>query len=201
MVRSPRRSVSTQGSSPSNPPTSRPLFSSLSRTSTSSISTEPQTARNSLLNVLTRPRHPITAVSYDTSTTSSSSTIASSLDTADDEYSDRSTISSYTSSISSGIASNFGGLNGKPSPEELAKLYKNYLEKPFVTTKTTMRHSEFGHCNNPNWRWTSQVCLPITRLRFCKPYRYGKGGTADRDCSTTPTKRFTSNPNLLTISC
>jgi serine palmitoyltransferase len=32
-----------------------------------------------------------------------------------------------------------------------------YLEKPFVQTKSTIKHSEFGHCNNPNWRWTSQV--------------------------------------------
>ena len=35
-------------------------------------------------------------------------------------------------------------------------MYRNYLEKPFVTTKAMMKHSEFGHCNNPNWRWTSQ---------------------------------------------
>jgi len=35
-------------------------------------------------------------------------------------------------------------------------MYAQYLEKPFVSTKSMMKHSEFGHCNNPNWRWTSQ---------------------------------------------
>ncbi len=25
-----------------------------------------------------------------------------------------------------------------------------------MTTKSLVKHSEFGHCNNPNWRWTSQ---------------------------------------------
>ena len=38
-------------------------------------------------------------------------------------------------------------------------MYKNYLEKPFVNVKSTFKHSEFGHDNNPNWRWTSQVSL------------------------------------------
>lgn len=72
--------------------------------------------------------------------------------TPEDEFSDYSTISSYASSVG-------GGGSRQPSSEELAKMYKNYLETPFVSTKQTIKHSEYGHCNNPNWRWTSQVSL------------------------------------------
>ena len=97
------------------------------------------------MNVLTRPRLPTSAVS---ATTASSD---SGLTTLEDDYSDQSTISSYASSISSVSISSRQG-----SSEDVAKMYKNYLEKPFVTTKSTVKHSEFGHCNNPNWRWTSQ---------------------------------------------
>lgn len=68
--------------------------------------------------------------------------------TPEDEFSDQSTISSYTSSDVSS--------SRDMSSMELAKMYENYLEKPFVTTKSMMKHSEFGHDNNPNWRWTSQ---------------------------------------------
>ena len=102
-------------------------------------------ARSSLLSVLTKPRpaHP--------QTTLSATTVSSTLDTApstpEDEFSDQSTISSYASSVIS---------SREASSEELAKMYKNYLEKPFVNVKTAIKHSEFGHDNNPNWRWTSQ---------------------------------------------
>jgi len=99
------------------------------------------------MNVLSRPR-PSTALSH---TTVSSNSDGSSPD--EDLFSDNSTISSYASSASSG--SSFGS-SRKCSEEELAKMYKDYLEKPFVQTKGNIKHSEFGHCNNPNWRWTSQ---------------------------------------------
>lgn len=60
-----------------------------------------------------------------------------------------STISSYASSILSS--------SREASSEDIAKVYRDYLETPFVKIKTSVKHSEFGHCNNPNWRWTSQV--------------------------------------------
>ncbi|KAK4690029.1 serine palmitoyltransferase, partial [Tremellales sp. Uapishka_1] len=152
MGRSQRRptSSSTHSSPPSlsTSPSSRPLFPTVSLRSsppstTASISEPPQSARSSLLNVLTRPRHPITAISY---SDSSSTTVG----TPEDElFSDRSTVSSYSSYGSSGSSVH-------SSDEDVAKLYQNYLEKPFVVTKSTIRHTEFGHCNNPNWRWTSQ---------------------------------------------
>ena len=66
--------------------------------------------------------------------------------TPEDEFSDQSTISSYASSVTS-----------ISSSEELGNAYSDYLEKPIVNVKSAIKHSEFGHCNNPNWRWTSQV--------------------------------------------
>ena len=59
--------------------------------------------------------------------------------------------SSYASSIMSTWSSR------TPSSEDIAKMYKNYLETPFVPSKTAIKHSEYGVCNNQNWRWTSQV--------------------------------------------
>lgn len=111
--------------------------------------TEPSlSARSSLLNVLTKPRPSRPQHAY----TSHSATTTSSLDTDnhssnEDDFSDQSTISSYASSVISSRTA---------SSEELAKVYKNYLERPFVGTNSPIKHSEFGHCNNPNWRWTSQ---------------------------------------------
>jgi serine palmitoyltransferase len=72
--------------------------------------------------------------------------------TPEDEFSDySSTVSSYADSVRTGSRAS--------SEEELAEAYKNYLETPFVSTKQTIKHSEYGHCNNPNWRWTSQVSV------------------------------------------
>ncbi|OCF40050.1 serine palmitoyltransferase [Kwoniella heveanensis CBS 569] len=165
MPRTTRRSAgsatsgsSTPPSSLSSSPPSRPLFPAISLRSSSpsspskplSSGTEPPvSARSSLLNVLTRPHHsaPITAVS---TTTASAGSDASISDEDSSFYSDQSTISSYASSIVSGTSSRF------TSSEDIAKVYENYLEKPFVQTKSTIKHSEFGHDNNPNWRWTSQ---------------------------------------------
>jgi len=142
----------TSSSGHSTPPSitlpSRPLFPSISLrgSSPSTHASDPnQSARSSLLNVLTRPRLPTSAVS---NTTASSDTA---LSTLEDDFSDQSTISSYASSATSISSGSRSGSN-----EELANIYKNYLEKPFVTTKSLVKHSEFGHCNNPNWRWTSQ---------------------------------------------
>ena len=135
MGKSGRKSNGSAPSTPSRPPFPLSLKSSPS-VHTTPPSSEPKSARSSLINVLTRPRH----------------TPASSLDHPslfDEEFSDQSTISSYASSSSSGSRSG--------SSEDIAKYYKNYLEKPFVHSKSTIKHSEFGHCNNPNWRWTSQV--------------------------------------------
>ncbi|WVW80222.1 hypothetical protein I302_102200 [Kwoniella bestiolae CBS 10118] len=164
MPRSTRRSgssgTSTPPSSLSSPP-SKPLFPTISLRSSSPSSssnkelsssyqgsTPTLTARSSLLNVLTRPHHsaPTTSISMENSTNNSSSD-------EDTNYSDQSTISSYASSIISGTH-----MIDKTNltSEDIAKVYENYLEKPFVNTKSTIKHSEFGHCNNPNWRWTSQ---------------------------------------------
>ncbi|KAK6907432.1 serine palmitoyltransferase [Kwoniella mangroviensis CBS 10435] len=165
MPRSTRRSgssgTSTPPSSLSSPP-SRPLFPAISLRSSSpsssakESSTQTITARSSLLNVLTRPHH-------SAPTTSISNTHASSADNnnnhngsssgEDTNYSDQSTISSYASSIISGT---YMMENQHLTSEDIAKVYEDYLEKPFVNTKSTIKHSEFGHCNNPNWRWTSQ---------------------------------------------
>lgn len=115
---------------------------------------EPKSARSSLLNVLSRP-HSNPAQPKGHGATGSSSYSPSNSDangqllTPEDEFSDYSTISSYASSVGSG--------SRQASSEELAQVYKNYLETPFVSTKQTIKHSEYGHCNNPNWRWTSQV--------------------------------------------
>ncbi|ODN86580.1 serine palmitoyltransferase [Cryptococcus wingfieldii CBS 7118] len=98
-------------------------------------------ARSSLMNVLTKPRHsPMSSISG-----------GEGLMTPEEEYSDLSTVSSYASSIISGT-------HNKESVgvEEIAKVYEDYLETPFVQTQATIKHSEFGHDNNPNWRWTSQ---------------------------------------------
>jgi serine palmitoyltransferase len=143
MGRSSRRSTNTVDRSPS----SRPLFPSISLkgspTTQHTTSEPPQSARSSLINVLTRPRH----------TTALSQATASTIDdqlAPEEDFSDQSTISSYASSIVSSPSR-------QASSEEIAKVYRHYLEQPFVTTKSTIKHSEFGHCNNPNWRWTSQV--------------------------------------------
>lgn len=126
---------------------SRPSYPTVShRSGSPSAHTEPTlSARNSLLNVLTKPRHSAPTLSSLSATTAGSSDEG--VTTPEDEMSDMSTISSYASSIIS---------SREASSEELAKVYKNYLERPFVNTKSTVKHSEFGHCNNPNWRWTSQ---------------------------------------------
>ncbi|WVQ78795.1 hypothetical protein IAT38_000886 [Cryptococcus sp. DSM 104549] len=156
MGRSTRRSStkaspsggSTPPSSLSSSPPSRPLFPSISLRSSSpssahSTSANDITARSSLLNVLTRPRHP----PHGASTTASSEGFSPDEDAL---FSDQSTISSYASSVYSGMSSR------EMSSEDIAKAYEHYLEKPFVQTKSSIRHAEFGHCNNPNWRWTSQ---------------------------------------------
>lgn len=135
-------------------PPSRPLYPTISHHSSSSspYAESPLSARSSLLNVLTKPRHSLPAVSSLSATTISSYDSHNGPTTPEDEFSDQSTISSYASSIVS---------SREASVEELAKMYKNYLEKPFVTTKSLFKHSEFGHCTNPNWRWTSQVSLSV----------------------------------------
>ncbi|KAK8861640.1 hypothetical protein IAR55_002463 [Kwoniella newhampshirensis] len=153
--------ASTPPSSLSSSPPSRPLFPTISlRSSSPSSSPQPTgteplvSARSSLINVLSRPRHqfPITAASHSQATAASYDDASfNSNNDGDSLYSDQSTISSYASSIMSGTSS-----GTEMSKEDIALMYKDYLEKPFVQTKSTIRHSEFGHCNNPNWRWTSQ---------------------------------------------
>lgn len=141
MGRTTRRSTKSQSGTSTPPniscPPSRPLFPSISLRSSSPTppSHENLSARSSLLNVLTRPGH----------------TVAATPDSPEEELSDLSTVSSYASSVISGTRPK------DMTEEEIAKVYENYLETPFVQTKTTIKHSEFGHCNNPNWRWTSQV--------------------------------------------
>lgn len=141
MGRTTRRSTKSQSGTSTPPnissPPSRPLFPSISLRSSSPTppSHENLSARSSLLSVLTRPGH----------------SVAATPDSPEEELSDLSTVSSYASSVISGTHSK------DMTEEEIAKVYENYLEKPFVQTKTTIKHSEFGHCNNPNWRWTSQV--------------------------------------------
>jgi len=155
MPKTPRRSPSSGHSTPQTLSTSRPSFPSISThsspASVSTSSSEPKSARSSLLNVLSRPR-PTHAVSNVTASSSEGPL------TPEDEFSDYSTGSSYASSVKSG--------SSEASSEELAEAYKNYLETPFVSTKQTIKHSEYGHCNNPNWRWTSQVSWPATRVRL-----------------------------------
>ena len=154
MPKTPRRSPSSGHSTPQTLSTSRPSFPSISihssPASVSHLSTEPKSARSSLLNVLSRPR-PTHAISNVTASSSEGPL------TPEDEFSDYSTVSSYASSVR--------GASREASSEELAEAYKNYLETPFVSTKQTIKHSEYGHCNNPNWRWTSQVSCPATRVR------------------------------------
>ncbi|WVR03753.1 hypothetical protein IAU60_000748 [Kwoniella sp. DSM 27419] len=162
MVRSTRRSGSASASGTSTPPSSlsssppsRPLFPAISLRSSSpsspvrkaTVGTEPPvSARSSLLNVLTRPQHSAPLTSHSPYNVSPSNSSASDEDAF---FSDQSTISSYASSVTSGTSR-------QHSSEDFAKAYENYLEKPFVQTKSTIKHSEFGHDNNPNWRWTSQ---------------------------------------------
>ena len=164
----PRRSVSSNGTGASTPAqaysasttssTSRPSFPSISLKSSPSPASvshtsEHKSARSSLLNVLARPHANPTQPKFGTANKNggSYSTDSLALPSPDDEFSDYSTISSYASSVGDG--------SRQASSEELAKLYKNFLETPFVNTKQTIKHSEYGHCNNPNWRWTSQVGL------------------------------------------
>lgn len=45
---------------------------------------------------------------------------------------------------------------------DVKAFYDEFLEKPIGgfpsgQLKPSIKHSEFGYCNNPNWRWTSQV--------------------------------------------
>ncbi|OXB34778.1 hypothetical protein LQV05_003161 [Cryptococcus neoformans] len=140
MGRTTRRSAKPQSGTSTPPnissPPSRPLFPSISLRSSSPTppTHESLSARSSLLSVLTRPAH----------------SVAATPDSPEEELSDLSTVSSYASSVISGTHSK------DMTEEEIAKVYENYLEKPFVQIKTTIKHSEFGHCNNPNWRWTSQ---------------------------------------------
>ncbi|WWD16443.1 hypothetical protein CI109_100869 [Kwoniella shandongensis] len=158
--------ASTPPSSLSSSPPSKPLFPTISLRSSSPSSgsgTESHphvSARSSLINVLTKPRHqfPITAASHSQATTTAHYDDASMYNNRngnstdeDSLYSDQSTISSYASSIVSGSTS-----GREMSKEDIALVYKDYLEKPFVQIKSNIKHSEFGHCNNPNWRWTSQ---------------------------------------------
>ncbi|ORY24074.1 component of serine palmitoyltransferase putative [Naematelia encephala] len=150
MPRSSRRSSGQSTPTNIGSPPSKPLFPTVSLRSSppsshSALSDPPKSARTSLMNVLTRPR-PVTSIS----TTTALSIDGSPLTPEDEFFSDQSTISSYASSVMSGMSSR------QASSEELAKLYKDYLVKPFVNTKSTIKHSEFGHDNNPNWRWTSQ---------------------------------------------
>ncbi len=148
------RQTSSGHSTPISLP-SRPLYPTVShRSGSPSAHTEPAlSARSSLLNVLTKPRHSAPTLSSLSATTAGSSDEG--VTTPEDEVSDMSTISSYASSVISSRTA---------SSEELAKVYKNYLEKPFVSTKSAVKHSEFGHCNNPNWRWTSQVSDHLSSL-------------------------------------
>ncbi|OXG11992.1 serine palmitoyltransferase [Cryptococcus neoformans Tu401-1] len=140
MGRTTRRSAKPQSGTSTPPnissPPSRPLFPSISLRSSSPTppTHENLSARSSLLSVLTRLAH----------------SVAATPDSPEEELSDLSTVSSYASSVISGTHSK------DMTEEEIAKVYENYLEKPFVQIKTTIKHSEFGHCNNPNWRWTSQ---------------------------------------------
>lgn len=95
-------------------------------------------ARSSLLDVITRPRHVNPTVSYDSNPNHAVN---------EEEMSDQSTISSYASSYLS--------TGQPPSDEELEVMYKGYLTQPFSQASTLYKHSEFGFCNNPNYRWTS----------------------------------------------
>ncbi|KAL1410761.1 serine palmitoyltransferase component [Vanrija albida] len=108
----------------------------------------PLTARSSLLDVLSRPRAAGAALTYDLNPHVPEG--------EEEEVSDQSTISSYASTSST--------LSRSPSDDELARLYRNYLETPFVKIKSIFKHSEFGHDNNNNWRWTSQYnpAEPVT---------------------------------------
>ncbi|WWC88084.1 uncharacterized protein L201_002988 [Kwoniella dendrophila CBS 6074] len=173
MPRSTRKSTSgasTPPSSLSSSPPTKPLYPTISLRSSSPSSSSNNnnngntmsTARSSLINVLNRPHHstPSTSISNTIVTASKLSSIATNstdFNSSDEDtlYSDQSTAaSSYASSIISGTASSLDKSN--LTSADIAKIYENYLEKPFVNTKSTIKHSEFGHCNNPNWRWTSQ---------------------------------------------
>lgn len=178
MGKTPRRSVSSSGSGTVTPAqaysataSARPTFPSISLKSSPSPasvshSSEHKSARSSLLNVLSRPHAQHTQSSPSSGKSNGrdnyASSVADSLQplTPEDEFSDYSTISSYASSVAG------GGGSRQASSEEIAKVYENYLETPFVSTKQTIKHSEYGHCNNPNWRWTSQVrsvqAIPIS---------------------------------------
>jgi serine palmitoyltransferase len=153
---------SSSGSGHSTPPsistTSRPSFPTTSLRTSPAKSSHPsgsvsehsvKTARSSLLNVLSRPR--ITSQVSNTTVSAEGPLL-----TPEDEFSDQSTISSYASSSSSSGSFTGASSSNSSSSEELAKMYKDYLEKPFVNIKQVIKHSEFGHDNNPNWRWTSQ---------------------------------------------
>ena len=98
------------------------------------------TARSKLLDVISRPHLPGPTVSYDSSPQP----------LTEEELSDQSTISSYASSMSVSSPSR------PATEEELSRMYTGYLTKPFVHVNTAYKHEEFGHCNNPNYRWTSQ---------------------------------------------
>lgn len=99
----------------------------------------PGTARDALINAITRPRHSNAEVTY-----------ATSAHLPEDELmSDQSTISSYASSN--------GTISRQGSDDDLAmeRMYRGYLEKSHVQTNLPYKHREFGHCNNSNHRWTS----------------------------------------------
>ncbi|EIW69012.1 hypothetical protein TREMEDRAFT_44257 [Tremella mesenterica DSM 1558] len=141
MGKSSRRSTAMSSTTPSITPSARSAFFN-SKSTPSPSGSEQKSARTSLINVLSRPR-PTSAVSHHFAVSNEG------FSPFDDDFdlSDQSTISSYASSISS---------TRHPSAEDVAQLYKDYLDKPFVNIKSTFKHSEFGHDNNPNWRWTSQ---------------------------------------------
>jgi serine palmitoyltransferase len=153
MPKTPRSS--SGHSTPQTLSTSRPSFPSISlksspHASVSSASHEPKSARSSLLNVLSRPRPTHAISNIHASSVGDGGPL-----TPEDDMSEYSTVSSYASSVRGG--------SRQTSSEELAQAYKNYLETPFVSTKQVIKHSEYGHCNNPNWRWTSQVSCLIGR--------------------------------------
>lgn len=107
-------------------------------------SDRPATARSSLMNVLSRSRHADATVSYDSSPGVNS-------DSAFDvDYSDQSTLGSGSS------VSSFVSRSSSDDELVLARMYSGYLETPFVNTQSPYKHSEFGHCNNPNYRYQSQ---------------------------------------------
>lgn len=124
------------------------------------------TARSALLDVISRPKHSHPAVTFDSSPLEPAANTSNKGGTAaggngnvhpeEELYSDQSTVSSYASSTGSPVRT--------PTDQEIHDMYDGYLTKPNVKVKTDYKHSEFGHCNNQNYRWTSQYnpAEPVT---------------------------------------